>query len=84
MSAIDWTPGPLLRGMMDGGADVRMRRLKQLEEENAKLRKAIIEANECLMTCEEVDLIYYMRDSWARDATQQSIETVEKVIGTKR
>lgn len=58
--------------------------IKQLEEENAKLRKAIIEANECLMTCEGVDLIYYMRDLWAKDATQQSIETIEKVIGTKK
>ena len=28
MSAIDWTPGPLLREMMDGGADVRMRLLR--------------------------------------------------------
>lgn len=28
MSAIDWTPGPLLRGMMDRGADVRMRMLR--------------------------------------------------------
>lgn len=28
MSAIDWTPGPLLRGMMDRGADVRMRLLR--------------------------------------------------------
>lgn len=28
MSAIDWTPGPLLRGMMDGGADVVMRRVR--------------------------------------------------------
>lgn len=28
MSAIDWTPGPILRGMMDGGADVRMRLLR--------------------------------------------------------
>lgn len=58
--------------------------IEQLEEENAKLRKAIIEANECLMTAEGVDLIYYMRDSWAGDATQQSIETIEKVIGTKK
>ena len=24
MSAIDWTPGPLLRGMMDRGADAHM------------------------------------------------------------
>jgi len=28
MSALDWTPGPLLRGMMDGGEDVRMRMLR--------------------------------------------------------
>lgn len=28
MSAIDWTPGPLLRGMMDRGADVMMRRVR--------------------------------------------------------
>lgn len=24
MSAIDWTPGPILRGMMDRGADAHM------------------------------------------------------------
>ena len=28
MSAIDWTPGPLLRGMMDRGAGVVMRRVR--------------------------------------------------------
>lgn len=28
MSAIDWTPGPLLRGMMDRGADAIMRRVR--------------------------------------------------------
>lgn len=28
MSAIDWTPGPILRGTMDRGADVVMRRVR--------------------------------------------------------
>lgn len=27
MSAIDWTPGPILRGMMDRGADAHMARM---------------------------------------------------------
>lgn len=37
MSAIDWTPGPLLRGMMDGGADAYLRGREQ-EFEREKLR----------------------------------------------
>lgn len=28
MSAIDWRPGPLLRGMMDRGADAHMERVR--------------------------------------------------------